>query len=242
MSEYCSFSNYVKVFPGHLKRNEEVIIFFHGFPGEKNNGSPLEKNQDLAQKLCEDTGLDVYLPHYNGLGKNSENEFSFTDSIIDSLSICHEISKKYHQLIIVGHSWGGQVALNCYKTFSNKISKMLLMSPLIIIPANEVFSESIKELLPELPINSRNKSIEKYLEEIDLIRNIHSVGKLKDHDSTPVRIIIIQASNDSTILPKSNENYATENSPLIEFETFETDHGFIQNRREFYHSLLEHLK
>jgi pimeloyl-ACP methyl ester carboxylesterase len=143
VKEYWSFegeSALVRYSDGQA--NESAVIFLHGFPADSG------KNEDVAKHLTETFKVDCFVFHYKGLGK-SNGLFSFTSSIADSLKITKKIKLEigYRRLFVIGHSWGGLVALNIMREFQRNIDKCILLAPFCLLPDEINASQMIQDFI-----------------------------------------------------------------------------------------------
>jgi esterase/lipase len=109
-----------------------AVLFLHGFPAIRT------KNEDLAEHLTGSTSVDCYLPHYPGLGE-SKGEFSFYKCYQTALMKYKEVREKYgHNFIVLGHSFGGAIALRLFYEFPDNHKYTLLLNPLVMFPTDDL--------------------------------------------------------------------------------------------------------
>lgn len=241
-SEVFDFKNYTLKISCNIEDSPHAILMLHGFPAEKLNDTVFEKNLDLANFLASKTKDDVFLPHYNGLGKNHSSEFNFVHSIEDSIQLTEKLLSIYSSISIVGHSWGGLVAINCFGKFHSKIRKMVLLSPLTLLLDDHNLKPILEGLIEEIPKRSRSKAIEEYLKEFEMVRQryapfnvLHDVGDLD-------RVSIIQAKKDHETPSNFTESFITKFGYKILYSAIETDHSFMENRGDVMSRVLSLLK
>ncbi len=116
---------------GHGRKQDELVIFFHGFPGRTT------KNEDVFNFVNEKLGYSTHLFHYKGLGR-SKGHFSFLSSIEFSISLAKKLSNDFKKIHIIGHSWGGLVGVNAFcNVDEQKRGALILLNPLVKIPGQE---------------------------------------------------------------------------------------------------------
>lgn len=123
-------------------KSKGVVVLLHGFPGW------VTKNYDLAELLTLE-GYICYVPHYPGLGLSvDEGPFDFLDCISSIESFYDFVSLKHKDcdINLIGHSWGGYLALRLAERCTGK---MIILAPLAVFPRNKVLENTIKGLLSE---------------------------------------------------------------------------------------------
>ena len=235
-----NFKNYTLKISANPIPSKVAIIHFHGFPGEKNNGSQIEKNIDLAKHLCLTNNLDSFVPHYNGLGENIESAFSFVQSIEDSVDLCEKILLSYESIILIGHSWGGLVAINCFRLHCKKIAKMILMSPFTFFPEEGVLGPIIENLLVEVPPISQKKPLHEYMSELNKVKKCYGPS-LVNKNLLDGRVLVLQAKKDLDIPAFLTESFIANNTSNCNYFEIDTDHSFTTNRQLLFEKCSEHL-
>lgn len=237
--EILNFKNYtLKLHRNSL--NRRAVILFHGFPAETFLDAEKEKNRDLGNYLAQNLDIDVYITHYAGLGRNKDKEFNFISSITDSISLIEDLKSKYSRLDVVGHSWGGLVAINCISELGIR-SKVLLMSPFNLIPSNEVLTLILSSLMVEVPFLFKNKTISDYLKELELIRENFCPQILSKITTFKNEILILQAEQDEEV-PAETTMELQKNLPNSKLEIMETDHRFWKNREALFERAKEFFR
>ncbi|MCM2351127.1 MAG: alpha/beta hydrolase [Bacteriovoracaceae bacterium] len=227
----ANFRNYVfELIPNEDKNSETAILMFHGFPSESHNGTTQEKNVDLLKALSNATKLDSYLHHYNGLGENKDGNFSFNGSIQDSFELANLLLEKYSKLILVAHSWGGVVAVNCLNKLHSKISNMILLSPLNELPDSTTLEFVLTEITKDVPFLLKNRSISDYINDFDQIRNNFNPRELIGKTFYKGDVLILQAEHDNEVPKESTNEFINLFNGNLSYEILDTDHSFTKNR------------
>ncbi|MGE3609119.1 MAG: alpha/beta hydrolase [Bacteriovoracaceae bacterium] len=222
-------------------KSSEAIILFHGFPAEPVTDPSKEKNIDLARYLAKNLNSDVFIHHYSGLGRSQGKEFNFINSVEDSIELINYISKYYDHINLIGHSWGGLVAINCLDECP-RIRKSLLLSPFNLIPENKILEPVLNDLMKEIPHLLEDKSINDYLSEFDVIRRSYCPREKMKHLKSEATIFILQALDDNEVSLQSTLDLIKISKKDINIDILETDHAFKINREILFKKTLEFLK
>lgn len=221
----------------YFKGEKTPVLMLHGFPGESYNGTPMEKNHDIAH-LIHQQGHAVYLPHYQGLGQNKSGAFSFTQSYEQSLALAHKILSTHERLIIVGHSWGGYVGMALNLALKNKIQKTILLSPLSYLPPKDVLTGLITTLHSETP---RLQATPAPVLAADLFALDTRIYPDKETAvKNLVNVVIFHAEIDDEI-PLELSLRLVETNPAIDLKICDTDHGFMRNREQMISEIIQQL-
>ena len=221
--------------------SKEAFLFLHGFPDDPGN-----KNIDFAKRLCADTGLGALLPHYKGLGQ-SQGQFSFYDSVADCVCFVKDLigKNKIQKLHVVGHSWGGLVALAIAKELPGAIASMILLSPLNAFPSAKDMDALLNEILndPEGPDFSY-ATHQQFLDQLLKVKAEFNPRKMLNHllRALNFKISIFQAAHD-TELPthQAKEFYKLLPQELSFYQELDTDHSFWDHRDENINLVTKHF-
>jgi pimeloyl-ACP methyl ester carboxylesterase len=219
--------------PGQLK----TVLMLHGFPAESFTDSRFEKNLDIAQALNND-GYEVFLIHYEGLGANKDGIFSFTSSIKESITILEEISSIRNKVCLIGHSWGGFIALVLNHLFKEKIDKTILMSPLFFLPTRESLNKTMLSLCNEVPHVLKDSRTSNDLAE-DLMDADSMYFKEKNDVVSKLKNITIYHPRVDDEIPLEFSQAIVELNNEVKLEICETDHTFMMNRNIFIEKIRE---
>lgn len=116
-----------------LGKTKEVYFFLHGVPAIG------YKNEDIARAVTAHTGQDSIVIHYRGLGNSTEGsiirDFDFTESVKDSIEYAAMLAGQYSIIHVVGHSWGGCIALNIFRQLKpEQRGQLVLLAPFTEFP------------------------------------------------------------------------------------------------------------
>lgn len=218
---------------------EEAVILFHGYPSTES------KNEYIAEHISNFLNKDVFLFHYEGLG-NSLGLFSFPKSILESIAYYNWVAKHgYKKITILGHSWGGLIALNLVAEIQQHslIDKVILLSPYNYFPEGLQLTKLIDYIYEDTKdIFKQPKSImTNQVQEILLSYQPRS--KIQNIKQFPNPIYILQATNDNEVSPESTAEFVQllRSSKTI-FKKINTDHSFTENRTDFLNELTKILE
>ncbi len=97
------------------------LVILHGW------GSDLSKWQPLKKSLDKNKNLKVYLPLMPGFGKNDLEKPYTTKDYCDWLDNYLD-KNKIKNVVLMGHSFGGQVSIQYSATHSKKVKKLILIN------------------------------------------------------------------------------------------------------------------
>ncbi len=206
---------------------DEAYLFLHGFPAVRG------KNEDLAEAIAETVDKDVYLIHYEGLGQ-SKGDFSFSRSIEASKDFAEYLLQKnrYQKLHLVGHSWGGLVAVNLKYFLREKIGELIFMAPFTNLPNEEKARAILNYTKAEYPNIADHLDVEKLVLELSQIReNSHPWKIAKKLDMSPNQILILQGLNDDEVEPRDTRYFAELMPAGSTYIESDDDHGFSDRLR-----------
>lgn len=220
---------------GPLEGNR-VNVLLHGFPGIHS-----KQNREIAEIVAEITGDRTELFLYSGLGV-APGVFSFRKCISDVegriSAILDESSSTKMRLI--GHSWGGYLALRMASIYASRLEKMVLMSPLLEFPSEEVARHGLRAYQHEYPQLNLG-DLDALADELSNIANENTSYNLIATIPEEVEVLFLQAKNDE-ITPDKNAIKALEyfkRPPIFEF--VETDHSFVSDRPRIARRIAEFL-
>jgi len=213
------FKNYVEKI-GNFN-SDTAILMFHGFPAEPIKSLETEKNIDFGKFMSKNLEIDVFIHHYSGLGRSVEKIFSFNSSVIDSIELYDELKKIYKNVWVIGHSWGGFVALNLCQMRS--VDRLFLQSPFWKIPSREILSPVLESLFSIIPYVKRERPIDYFLNEF------YEFEKLDILNLKANEILILHPESDDEV-PFSGSVELQKMNTKIKLKSIDTDHGFWLNR------------
>lgn len=218
--------------------SERAILLLHGFPGEIN-----KQNQDIAEFLACALRVPTYVLHYGGLGQG-EGKFSFKDSIEDAVGAARFLIEDcgHRRLDLVGHSWGGLAALNVLRQIGVNVNRVALLSPLTKIISPELARHIVVQFQTERPGFFLADSTDQILDEIEQIREklepVGFIGSLKLYDG---QLLVVQAIHDLEVPPQLNRDFATLAGKKARYVEVLQSHTFLEDRRELFQLIFEHL-
>jgi len=133
--------------PASGKAKPFPIIYLHGGPG----GEISETHRQIFGRLAKN-GFDVYLYDQvgGGLSERLSNIKNYTVSrhVSDLEAIRQQLDAD--QIILIGHSWGGELAANYLATYPERVAKVVFSSPVAMWrPALKGTKYSLNRLSPE---------------------------------------------------------------------------------------------
>ncbi len=221
-------------YPGYLIRfrperpSKRTILLLHGFPANKNL-----KNLDIAYLLHQKLEANIYIVHYQGLGE-SPGEFLFTRSIMESIAVIDRITSQDSErsLELIGHSWGGLVAVNALKERASRLRHVILLSPLCYADRQSPLREwLLNEVRVECPGVYGNQTQATIARDFEIIIDHHLPTLLAPTLEPSIPITIIQAKNDDTTPPERTGEFAKRLTRPPNYLELDDDHSFMQDRR-----------
>ncbi len=218
------------------KEGSVVNISLHGFPGVHS-----KQNREIAEVVAQVTGHRTEVFLYSGLGV-APGTFSFRNCIREVESRIDEILNESTatKIRLIGHSWGGYLALRMACIYASRLEKLVLMSPLLEFPGEEAAREGLKAYQRDYPFLNLG-DIEKLALELSTVASENSPYDLVASLPKELVVLFLQAKNDE-ITPEANALKALEyfKRPPV-FELVETDHSFVENRPRIARRIAEFL-
>jgi len=220
----------------HLNGSKKIVIFLHGFTGNKN-----EANFSFSRqaKLFDKNNIDSIRFDYYGSG-DSDGQFEdmdFDDLIIQGNKIIDYVkSLDYEEIYLEGMSMGGALAI---KLANPTIAKLILISPAInmLELTTNIFNNSL--ILPNS--NADLKSLElskKFFESVKNVDLFENVTQLV------IPTIIIQGTKDEAV-PYENAlivNKKITNSKLVTVNGCDHLYSSAKYMNILFTSILEFIK
>jgi len=200
-----------------------ATLFLHGFPGVRS-----KQNKDLAEKAARTTNRKCFVPLYAGLGQ-AEGDFSFTRCRAQVQLFASELIAKHGSIDLVGHSWGGYLALGLAAEHQEKIGRLVLMSPLIYFFTLDIAKQAFQ-------LTAEGNADLKLGVTDELAREFHALGNKDRADdfakaiSLETKVSIFQAANDDTTPGSYVENLVNQFKKRPSYEVVATDHSFLIDR------------
>jgi len=208
---------------GHaLKGARDAIVLLHGFPADTT------KNEDIAESIRAELGADVYIPHQPGLG-DCPGTFSFEGALLAMEELLADIVTRhdYRSIVLLGHSWGGFIALHLATKAVHPNIRLVLLSPLFVFPA----SDDIRGILEDFA-NARGllkndaQYVEKLLAETERLRGV----RLQPPSHLAGRIYVYHGEQDEVIPAASTRLLAAHLPPDSLVEFVNDDHWYTETR------------
>ena len=217
-----------KTFGSDLGSNTPLTVSLHGFPAVRS-----KQNVEIAERLAEQLQSRVEVLFYSGLGI-APGIFRFQDCLREVTAHFRELVQKHpdRSLDIVGHSWGGFLALAMAQVepVAARLRKMVLISPLLRFAPLASATVGIYEYVrtnPELHFGEVSELAADY---VAVSERSPAAGMIQNLPSK-LDLLFLQSRPDE-VTPAA---VAQEHLPLFpcstEFELVENDHGFMTDRR-----------
>lgn len=226
--------------------SREAAVVFHGFPAQPPWDPAREKNSDIAERIAQDAGHDAFVMHYAGLGQ-SDGKFSFPKSVTDSIALVQHLQRAYgySKVHIVGHSWGGLVALNVYQALPEDVrGNMVLLSPFVFFPEDALLRQALAAIGGQTTIHyAAGDTID------DAVRDLRSVESLHNPlhvvAQLPVlgaRTLILQADQDDEVPAEHTRRLIAHFPQPPQYYEVSTDHKFSIDRDRWIDAIIAFLK
>lgn len=199
-----------------------ATLFLHGFPGVRS-----KQNKDLAERAAA-KGRRSFVPLYAGLGQ-ADGEFSFSKCKAQVEMFAQELITRNGSIDIVGHSWGGYMALDLAAKYQAKIQQLVLMSPLIYFYTLDLAKQAMK-------LTADGNAALKLGVTDELAKDFYTLGNrgraenFAKEISPETSVTIFQASNDDTTPVSYAESLVNMFKTRPHYEQVVTDHSFLVNR------------
>jgi pimeloyl-ACP methyl ester carboxylesterase len=217
------------------------IIFLHGFPALRS-----KQNRELADRISVLSNRKCFVLLYAGLSL-ADGQFSFS-SCRDEVCQWFDNYLKERRAAgllavvdIVGHSWGGYLALLLISRYPVAVRRLVLMSPLLNFAADEISRKSF-----EVTVGTRDGLNLPAAD--DLSRDFEEVGKKDPPERLlglvpqSLEVLFLQAANDTT----TPAAIATQLIDLFKrrprFEILNQDHSFLLDRPELSEKIADFLR
>lgn len=201
----------------------QATLFLHGFPGVRS-----KQNRDLAMKASSYGPRRSYVPLYDGLGQ-APGTFSFLKCRSDVEAFASKLLQDNASIDLVGHSWGGYLALGLASRHQKKIRRLVLMSPLLHFFTLDLARQAFRLTAQDQPALS--------LGDTDaLAKEFHALGTRETAEdfarsiSTETSVSIFQAADDTTTPPSYAQNLVNCFALRPSYEEVATDHSFLFRR------------
>ena len=226
--------------------NDKVALFVHGL-----NQRP-EKMLDLMTEFHQ-IGYDCYLiklkGHSEKLFNEKENQklvkfknATFNDWLNDFDEIYKKIKNDYNQIIVVGYSLGGVVALNYLELNKVKVDKLLLIAPAIAIHSLN-YSVKLLSLFPSFVIPSLSPKIYRanYGTPVSAYLSLYKGIKIFEENNIKhvnVKSFIILNENDELVSYKKVKNLIEEKK-LDKWKVFKISKTNVPDEFNYEHLIID---
>ena len=201
-----------------------VNISLHGMPGMHSR-----QNRDIAETVAQITSRRTEVVLYSGLGF-ADGVFGFRSCIaeVDAYTDRVVAESANRSLHLIGHSWGGYLALRTAVRHASRVRKLVLMSPILRFAAPEEVVQRLKADAndPRFRLGEVGSLIAEFG---DLQRERAPIDLINEL-SPSLDVLFMQAENDP-ITPDANAAEAIgrfQKRPI--FEKVATDHSFVIDR------------
>ncbi|EKD51334.1 MAG: hypothetical protein ACD_62C00281G0005 [uncultured bacterium] len=237
-------SNYTVKFSGANSPSPEACLFLHGFPAASREFPMQEKNQDIAAAIAQHLGMDSFVTHYRGLGL-SKGRFSFIDSIEESCVVASTLVRTfdYRKVHLVGHSWGGVVALNVFERLASRQGNLILLSPFTVFPDRATLKQVLISLCASETIDFKYANMDLIVEELGKVEEKYNPQQLASRIiEAGGKVLLIQAIHDDEVPASVNRAFCSRFPTGIEYAEIDTDHKFSRNRDQLLSMLIRKLR
>ncbi|MBU0963321.1 MAG: lysophospholipase [Nanoarchaeota archaeon] len=213
------------------KKTDKGIILVHGFKGNK--------DRDLMKNLDKELSKEYNIFRFDFSG-NGESEGKFEEQsyskYVEELKIVIDYLKKHNQnIIIIGHSLGGNITILEEEKYKN-IDKLILLAPAVFDNSDILKRISLKQIIALIKGSIILKVFDKQinqLKELKLKRKffmnilLYNVKKAIKKIKKP--ILVILAEKDKAIPLKKSINFYEKNS--IKYEVIkDSGHNFREEK------------
>jgi pimeloyl-ACP methyl ester carboxylesterase len=179
-------------------RSKNAVVFLHGFPADSG------KNEDIAHNLAEEVGVDSFLLHFKGLGQSS-GLFSFQSSIEEAMALSSYLKAElgYSSLFLVGHSWGGLVAMNLLRRRPEWFGSSVLMAPYCLMPEAETVEEIVRDFISsELLLRHNTYDASSLTQDFNRVAADSAPLNFASEMKLPIdHVLVVQGTNDEVSVP-----------------------------------------
>lgn len=240
--QLTSFQAYTARFRLRTTPSREACLVLHGFPGTVWDART-EKLCDVAAHVTQTLGHDSYVHHYAGLGR-SPGQFSFTASITDTATLGQQLlhEHRYAHLHVIGHSWGGVVALNLMERLGSRAGHLVLLSPFSDFPAPEALARALHALCDNEPITFAAGSVDGAVHELQTVQAQWHPRHLARRSRGGHHTSIIQAAHDEEVPPTSTRELVQLFPQPPFYREVASDHAFQLNRAHVVDLITERMQ
>ena len=228
------------------QKKHPCVIMLHGFPGSA-------RNDDISHALCR-IGCVVIVPHHRGAW-GSQGKYLITHCVEDAVNLAQyahspDFLEKFNvhpgQIFLLGHSMGGNSALNAGKQL-DFIRGLIMLAPYDPTVYLKLGKEAyIKALLNEGKI-LKSDGIDSIYE--DIVQNKENLAFQNAFDGVKDKNILIFAAkydtvsnNDEMILPLWKKLEANKTAAIQKLIEYPVQHGLLGRRILMIREIAEFIK
>ncbi len=182
---------------------KNIVLFIHGSPGAWNAWA----NYLIDTELRDSAFLIAVDRMGYGLSDNGHHEPSLEKQASSIMNAVNEVTKVTKNIIVVGHSYGGPVALRMAVDYPDKIKSLILLAPSISPEYEELRwynkwadKKFIKQFLPEHVKRSNDEIMPLKKELLKMEQQLSNVK---------IPVSVIQGKKDK-LVPMENAYFAEE--------------------------------
>lgn len=208
-----------------LRGKKLVTVFLHGFPAVRS-----KQNREIAEIVARETGRPVELLLYSGLGF-AAGVFSFRKTL-------HEVGEYFDGLFasgraekvdLVGHSWGGFLALVLASRNPARVRRVVLMSPLLKFAGESDAARGFDGVARDNPVLRLGNTSELAADFAEVGKS-HPTEELIRRLPASVEVLFLQAKEDELTPLAYAEAARAFFAKKPHFEIADNNHSFLRDR------------
>ena len=211
----------------HAPQSQErswPTVFLHGFPGVRS-----KQNREIAKAVSERTGRDAHVLLYSGIN-DAPGLFSFESCLAEVHAYIESLRNQgITRFDLVGHSWGGFLALTLASKYPDSVRKLVLMSPLLKFhPVADAFTSfsAMQSNYPEFKFHGVQELASEFFAMNEKFPTDQFIEKLP----RDLPVLFLQAEADEVTPTKVAQSKLELFPNQPEFTLAKTDHSFLTNR------------
>jgi pimeloyl-ACP methyl ester carboxylesterase len=210
-------------------------LFLHGFPAVRS-----KQNRYYAEMTAQTLNRECTVLLYDGLGF-APGVFSFDATLANVENFFESyLTQTSDAVDIVGHSWGGFMALKLAGQFGARIKNLVLMSPLLYFAEVSRSQASFNETAAANPHLSLGDLVG-LATDFAKVGQQNPANELIQTISPKINITYLQAKVDALTPPEYAHSAQAFFAKPPRFELLDTDHSFLLNREENAKRIMEGL-
>ncbi len=227
--------NYDLIEPKEPASANEAFLLLHGLPGQ------FSTNLDLGFMLAAKKSLPCFFPYAQGLGRSPGkpsliNHIEKLSEFLDFLKAEHG-KDRFH---LIGHSWGGFMAVNIWRKHPDAFKTVTLMAPLLEMPPNDAVRARIDSLAEvNNKIQGYDVDVETMIQESELMGGhflpMNQVVELKE---LGFKARILHGNQDEVIPVEHSQNFAQVFEGDVDVIAYDDNH-YLVDRVQLHDRLLD---